>query len=250
MEDPNLTEAPGDAQCPSSQSAELKDSSGRPHCDQPIAGATPLGTSVGASEDDAESPGSIPVPSSAFKMAADISYGNAHLEGSSSVSHEEVMLNLEDKIRQLESQLRERNESSSVLTVPYSSLKRKMQAELYDPISKKMKPASQVSLEMGSFSTEVAGRYMSVVHNKVFRIAGRSGLINPADFDVGSDGAIGLSKHALKKVYSDDKSQTVARGVANELPCTERTLWWHRRPVAGQRALVSGMDLGQDIFGH
>ncbi|TXC09944.1 hypothetical protein FocTR4_00004877 [Fusarium oxysporum f. sp. cubense] len=70
MEDPNLTEAPGAAQCPSSQSAELKDSSGRPHCDQPIAGATPLGTPVGASEDDAESPGSTPLPSSAFKMAS------------------------------------------------------------------------------------------------------------------------------------------------------------------------------------
>ncbi|KAK2481013.1 hypothetical protein H9L39_06652 [Fusarium oxysporum f. sp. albedinis] len=69
MEDPNLTEAPGAAQCPSSQSAELKDSSGRPHCGQPIAGATPLGTPVGASEDDAESPGSTPPPSSAFKMA-------------------------------------------------------------------------------------------------------------------------------------------------------------------------------------
>uniref|UniRef100_A0A0D2XCB4 Transcription factor domain-containing protein n=1 Tax=Fusarium oxysporum (strain Fo5176) TaxID=660025 RepID=A0A0D2XCB4_FUSOF len=69
MEDPNLTEAPGAAQCPSSQSAELKDSSGRPHCGQPIAGATPLGTPVGASEDDAESPGSTPLPSSAFKMA-------------------------------------------------------------------------------------------------------------------------------------------------------------------------------------
>ncbi|KNA96269.1 hypothetical protein FOXG_18125 [Fusarium oxysporum f. sp. lycopersici 4287] len=235
MEDPNLTEAPGAAQCPSSQSAELKDSSGRPHCGQPIAGATPLGTPVGASEDDAESPGSTPLPSSAFKMAegsttnsgasiepsspstirgvmtpkpgsADISDGNADLEGSSSVSHEEAVLNLEDKIRQFESQLRERNESSSVLTVPYPSLKRKMQDELYDPVSKKMKPASQVSPEMGSLSTEVAGRYMSFIHNEVFRIAGRSGLINPADFDVGSDGVIGLSKHALKRVYSDDKS--------------------------------------------
>ncbi|KAI8414687.1 hypothetical protein FOFC_04304, partial [Fusarium oxysporum] len=235
MEDPNLTEAPGAAQCPSSQSAELKDSSGRPHCGQPIAGATPLGTPVGASEDDAESPGSTPLPSSAFKMAegsttnsgasiepsspstirgvmtpkpgsADISDGNADLEGSSSVSHEEAVLNLEDKLRQFESQLRERNESSSVLTVPYPSLKRKMQDELYDPVSKKMKPASQVSPEMGSLSTEVAGRYMSFIHNEVFRIAGRSGLINPADFDVGSDGVIGLSKHALKRVYSDDKS--------------------------------------------
>ncbi|KAI7768566.1 hypothetical protein LZL87_000113 [Fusarium oxysporum] len=204
MEDPNLTEAPGDAQCPSSQSAELKDSSGRPHCDQPIAGATPLSTSVGASEDDTESPGSIPVPSSTFKMAegsttnagasiepsspstirgvmtpkpgsADISYGNAHLEGSSSVSHEEVVLNLEDMIRQLESQLRERNESSSVLTVPYSSLKRKMQAELYDPISKK--DETSVSSQPG---------------NGLILDGGRSGLINPADFDVGSDGAIGL----------------------------------------------------------
>ncbi|EWY99388.1 hypothetical protein FOYG_03440 [Fusarium oxysporum NRRL 32931] len=187
MEDPNLTEAPGAAQCPSSQSAELKDSSGRPHCGQPIAGATPLGTPVGASEDDAESPGFTPLPSSAFKMAegsttnsgasiepsspstirgvmtpkpgsADISDGNADLEGSSSVSHEEAVLNLEDKLRQFESQLRERNESSSVLTVPYPSLKRKMQDELYDPVSKKMKPASQVSPEMGSLSTEVAGR--------------------------------------------------------------------------------------------
>ncbi|KAI3575335.1 hypothetical protein IWW34DRAFT_792314 [Fusarium oxysporum f. sp. albedinis] len=187
MEDPNLTEAPGAAQCPSSQSAELKDSSGRPHCGQPIAGATPLGTPVGASEDDAESPGSTPPPSSAFKMAegsttnsgasiepsspstirgvmtpkpgsADISDGNADLEGSSSVSHEEAVLNLEDKLRQFESQLRERNESSSVLTVPYPSLKHKMQDELYDPVSKKMKPASQVSPEMGSLSTEVAGR--------------------------------------------------------------------------------------------
>ncbi|KAM5514130.1 hypothetical protein FOXYSP1_05097 [Fusarium oxysporum f. sp. phaseoli] len=244
MEDPNLTEAPGAAQCPSSQSAELKDSSGRPHCGQPIAGATPLGTPVGASEDDAESPGSTPLPSSAFKMAghqfpdapqegsttnsgasiepsspstirgvmtpkpgsADISDGNADFEGPSSVSHEEAVLNLEDKLRQFESQLRERNESSSVLTVPYPSLKREMQDELYDPVSKKMKPASQVSPEMGSLSTEVAGRYMSFIHNEVFRIAGRSGLINPADFDVGSDGVIGLSKHALKRVYSDDKS--------------------------------------------
>ncbi|SCO83911.1 uncharacterized protein FRV6_08038 [Fusarium oxysporum] len=205
MEDPNLTEAPGAAQCPSSQSAELKDPSGRPHCDQPIVGATPLATPVVASEDDAESPGSTPLPSSAFKMA-DISDGNADLEGSSSVSHEEAVLNLEDKIRQFESQLRERNESSSVLTVPYPSLKRKMQDESYDPVSKKMKPASQVSLEMGSLSTEVAGRYMSVIHNEVFRISGRSGLINPADFDVGPDGVIGLSKHALKRVYSDDKS--------------------------------------------
>ncbi|RKK98624.1 hypothetical protein BFJ71_g6633 [Fusarium oxysporum] len=187
MEDPNLTEAPGAAQCPSSQSVELKDSSGRPHCGQPIAGATPLGTPVGASENDAESPGSTPLPSSAFKMAegsttnsgasiepsspstirgvmtpkpgsADISDGNADLEGSSSVSHEEAVLNLEDKLRQFESQLRERNEPSSVLTVPYPSLKRKMQDELYDPVSKKMKPASQVSPEMGSLSTEVAGR--------------------------------------------------------------------------------------------
>lgn len=90
--------------------------------------------------------------------SADISDGNADLEGSSSVSHEEAVLNLEDKIRQFESQLRERNESSSVLTVPYPSLKRKMQDELYDPVSKKMKPASQVSPEMGSLSTEVAGR--------------------------------------------------------------------------------------------
>ncbi|KAK7594408.1 hypothetical protein V3481_005428 [Fusarium oxysporum f. sp. vasinfectum] len=235
MEDPNLTEAPGAAQCPSSQSAELKDPSGRPHCDQPIAGATPLGTPVGASEDDAESPGSTPLSSSAFKMAegsttnsgvsiepyspstirgvmtpkpgsADTSDGNANLEGSSSVSHEEAVLNIEDKIRQFESQLRERNDSSSVLTVPYPSLKRKVQDELYDPVSKKMKPASQVSPEMGSLSTEAAGRYMSFIHNEVFRIAGRSGVINPADFDVGSDGFIGLSKHALKRVYSDDKS--------------------------------------------
>ncbi|EMT65076.1 hypothetical protein FOC4_g10011051 [Fusarium odoratissimum] len=100
--------------------------------------------------------------------SADISDGNADLGGSSSVSHEEAVLNLEDKIRQFESQLRERNESSSVLTVPYPSLKRKMPDELYDPVSKKMKPASQVSPEMGSLSTEVAGRYMSFIHNEVF----------------------------------------------------------------------------------
>ncbi|KAH7266808.1 uncharacterized protein BKA55DRAFT_684087 [Fusarium redolens] len=101
-------------------------------------------------------------------------------------------------------------EPNSVLTTPYSSLKRKMQEELYDPISKKMKSASKVSLEMGSFSVEVAGRYMSVVHNEVFRIAGRAGLINPADFDVGSDGVIGLSEHALQKVYSRDEANTLA----------------------------------------
>ncbi|SCV26676.1 uncharacterized protein FFB14_01181 [Fusarium fujikuroi] len=110
------------------------------------------------------------------------------------------------RFRMLESLLWDSSESSSVLTTPHASLKRKMQEELYNPISKKMKPASQVTLEMGSFSPEVAGRYLSVVHNEVFRVAGRAGLINPADFDVGSDGVIGLSKHALKKVYSDGKS--------------------------------------------
>ncbi|PNP74070.1 hypothetical protein FNYG_12586 [Fusarium nygamai] len=134
------------------------------------------------------------------------SNGDSDLEGSSSVSLEDVVLELEEKIHELECQLRERCETSSVLTTPYASLKRKMQEELYDPVSKKMKSASEVSLEMGSFSTEVAGRYMSVVHNEVFRMAGRSGLINQADFDVGSDGVVGLSKHALKKVYPDDKS--------------------------------------------
>ncbi|KAF5712863.1 hypothetical protein FMUND_8141 [Fusarium mundagurra] len=139
-------------------------------------------------------------------VSAEVSDGDSDLEGSSSVSLEDVVLNLEEKIRQLESQLRERSGSSSVLTTPYASLKRKMQDELYDPVSKRMKPASQVSLEMGSFTTEVAGRYLSVVHNEVFRMAGRSGFINPADFDVGSDGVVGLSKHALKKVYPDDKS--------------------------------------------
>ncbi|KAG9506072.1 hypothetical protein J7337_003048 [Fusarium musae] len=127
------------------------------------------------------------------------------LEGSSSVSLENVVLDLKERIRELECQLRGCCETSSVLTTPYASLKRKMQEELYDPISK-MKSASEVSLEMGSFSTEVAGRYMSVVHNEVFRIAGRAGLINPADFDVGSDGVVGLLKHALEKVYPDDKS--------------------------------------------
>ncbi|KAG4276762.1 hypothetical protein FPRO04_01260 [Fusarium proliferatum] len=132
--------------------------------------------------------------------------GDADLEGSSSVSQGEVISRLQDKIRVLESLLWDSSESSSVLTTPHASLKRKMQGELYNPISKKMKPASQVTLEMGSFSPEVAGRYLSVVHNEVFRVAGRAGLINPADFDVGSDGVIGLSKHALKKVYSDDKS--------------------------------------------
>ncbi|KAF5628177.1 uncharacterized protein FTJAE_8929 [Fusarium tjaetaba] len=84
------------------------------------------------------------------------------LEGSSSVSLENVVLDLEEKIRGLECQLRERCEASSVLTTPYASLKRKMQEELYDPISKKMKSASEVSLEMGSFSTEVAGRCVRV----------------------------------------------------------------------------------------
>ncbi|KAF5631178.1 hypothetical protein F52700_6882 [Fusarium sp. NRRL 52700] len=92
-------------------------------------------------------------------------------------------------------------ESTSVLATPYASLKRKMQEDLYDPISKKMRPESEVGLEMGAFSTEVAGRHMSVVHNEVFRMVGRAGLINLADFDVGSDGVVGLSKHALKKVY-------------------------------------------------
>ncbi|KAF4959822.1 hypothetical protein FGADI_1325 [Fusarium gaditjirri] len=220
MKDPNSIKAPGDAQCPPTQSNPLKDSPGRPHRDQLIAEDTPLGTSVGASENEAESPGSIPAPSSASKTAESIKAsplacepqegsttnadaplsplhpstirgamtpkpgsadGNVDLEGPSSVS-------------------------SSVLTTPYASLKRKMQEELYDPISKKMKPASQVSLEMDSFSTEVAGRYLSVVHNEVFRMAGRAGLTNPADFDVGSDGVVGLSKHALKKVYPDNKS--------------------------------------------
>ncbi|RBR18015.1 hypothetical protein FVER53590_29623 [Fusarium verticillioides] len=128
------------------------------------------------------------------------------LEGSSSVSLENVVLDLKERIRELECQLRGCCEISSVLTTPYASLKRKMQEELYDPISKKMKSASEVSLEMGSFSMEVAGRYMSVVHNELFRIAGRAGLINPADLDVGSDGVVGLSKHALEKVYPDDKS--------------------------------------------
>ncbi|KAF5714764.1 hypothetical protein FGLOB1_3326 [Fusarium globosum] len=132
--------------------------------------------------------------------------GDADLEGSSSVSHGEVISKLEDKIRVLESLLWDSSETNSVLATPHASLKRKMQEELYNPVSKKMKPASQVTLEMGSFSPEVAGRYLSVVHNEVFRVAGRAGLINPADFDVGSDGVIGLSKHALKKVYLDDKS--------------------------------------------
>ncbi|KAI1026277.1 hypothetical protein LB504_011351 [Fusarium proliferatum] len=139
-------------------------------------------------------------------VSSDVPDGNADLEGSSSVSHGEVISKLEDKIRVLESLLWDSSESNSLLTTPHASLKRKMQEELYHPISKKMKPASQVTLEIGSFSPEVAGRYMSIVHNEVFRVAGRAGLINPVDFDVGSDGVIGLSKHALKKVYSEGKS--------------------------------------------
>ncbi|KAF5247438.1 hypothetical protein FANTH_6385 [Fusarium anthophilum] len=139
-------------------------------------------------------------------VSTDVSDDNSDLEGSSSTSLEEVVLNLEAKIHELETQLRERSGISSILTTPYASLKRKMQEELYDPISKKIKPASEVNLEMGSFTTEVAARYMSVIHNEGFRMAGRAGLINPADFDVGSDGVVGLSKRALKKVYPDDRS--------------------------------------------
>ncbi|KAF9768461.1 hypothetical protein IL306_014217 [Fusarium sp. DS 682] len=174
--------------------------------------------------------------------------GSTNLEGPSLVSHEEVISSLKDKIRRLESQLHERelqvvqtnkklpvnqrqlehlrrrerdsdlnnvhHEPKSVLKTSYSSLKRKMQEEIYDPISKKMKPASQISLQMGSFSAEEAGRYMSVVHNEVFRVAGRARLINPIDFDVGSDGAISLSEHALRTVYSQDESTTSAKGAA------------------------------------
>ncbi|KAF5564359.1 hypothetical protein FPHYL_4783 [Fusarium phyllophilum] len=170
----------------------------------PPAHETQEGTTNADAPIEASSPNTIRDAMTPKPISAEPSDGDSDLEESSSVSLEEVVLNLEEKIRQLESQLRERSEASSVLTTPYASLKRKMQEELYDPISKKMKPASQVSLEMSSFSTEVAGRYMSVVHNEVFRMAGRSGLINPADFDVGSDGVVGLSKHALKKVYPDD----------------------------------------------
>ncbi|KAF5547323.1 hypothetical protein FMEXI_5232 [Fusarium mexicanum] len=152
------------------------------------------------------SPNTIRDATTPMPVSTDVSDDNSDLEGSSSTSLEEVVLNLEAKIHELETQLRERSGISSVLTTPYASLKRKMQEELYDPISKKIKPASEVNLEMGSFTTEVAGRYMSVVHNEVFRMAGRAGLINPADFDVGSDGVVGLSKRALKKVYPEDRS--------------------------------------------
>ncbi|KAF5658665.1 hypothetical protein FDENT_14051 [Fusarium denticulatum] len=187
MEDPNLADARDAGKRHSSQSPEPKDSSGRPHCGQPISGAITSDTPVGASEDDAGSYGrDAMAPKSVSAEASD---------GDSDIGFANWRLSYENAVEPVRfSQLRTR------------LLKRKMQEELYDPISKKMKPASQVSLEMSSFSTEVAGRYMSVVHNEVFRVAGRSGLINPADFDVGSDGVVGLSKHALKKVYPDDKS--------------------------------------------
>ncbi|KAF4445176.1 hypothetical protein FACUT_145 [Fusarium acutatum] len=68
-------------------------------------------------------------------LSAEASDGDSDLEGSSSASLEDVVLNLEDKIRELETRLRESSETSSVLTTPYASLKRKMQEELYHPIS-------------------------------------------------------------------------------------------------------------------
>ncbi|VTT65597.1 unnamed protein product [Fusarium fujikuroi] len=126
------------------------------------------------------------------------SNGDADLEGLSSVSQGEIISKLEDKIRVLEPHCG-KAVTNLVLTTPYASLKRKVQEE-------QIKPVSRISLEICTSPPDVAGRYMSVVHNEVFRVAGRAGLINPADFDVGSDGVIGLSKHALKKVYSDDKS--------------------------------------------
>ncbi|VTT70336.1 unnamed protein product [Fusarium fujikuroi] len=118
------------------------------------------------------------------------SNGDADLEGLSSVSQGEIISKLEDKIRVLEPHCG-KAVTNLVLTTPYASLKRKYLGSAW---------------KYAHPPPDVAGRYMSVVHNEVFRVAGRAGLINPADFDVGSDGVIGLSKHALKKVYSDDKS--------------------------------------------
>ncbi|KAF4338539.1 hypothetical protein FBEOM_7578 [Fusarium beomiforme] len=92
-------------------------------------------------------------------------------------------------------------ESNSILTTPHSSLKHKMKEEIYDHISKKMKPYSQV-----------------------FRVAGRAGLVNPIDFDVEPDGTISLSKQALKKVYPNDNSKTSAAGTKDKKDVEEEAL--------------------------
>ncbi|KAF4446396.1 hypothetical protein F53441_9964 [Fusarium austroafricanum] len=89
-----------------------------------------------------------------------------------------------------------------------------MQDEHYNGNTKNMKSAPEINMQLESLSPRNAQEYLGVVHDDVFRIAGKGGLINPADLDVSSNGLIGLTKSALCKVYLKDKFMSYDEAVA------------------------------------
>ncbi|RGP62880.1 hypothetical protein FLONG3_10102 [Fusarium longipes] len=83
-------------------------------------------------------------------------------------------------------------------------------------------------IETTHLSQQNAAVYTKLVNNKVFRVAGRAGLINPVHFDVKEGGMISLTDVALRLVNDTNKFKTHEQ---------DTTLWLDEKAVELSRDL-------------
>jgi hypothetical protein len=126
------------------------------------------------------------------------------------IQRHKVMTHFDKSLRQ-EGTVDNAVPTGEVSNLDRAGLKRKMEADLYEP-NKKMRHS--LDIDLSKLSKQSAAEYTRMVNTEVFRVAGRAGLINPVHFNVKKNGIVSLTDIALRNVNVAYKFKTYEEGAA------------------------------------